>query len=155
MVLFGSFIGITLLIMCGVGWVIHATQPHIRFSEGYVLTPWRIQWLVFLIPALIGIFVYWSLPESPQFLASVGDTTGALEALRQIYERNGKAATMGVFPIKEIVRKVDQNHHSNSHKANLWGHICSMVKETVILLKPPYLGPILCCCLVQYAIYTV
>lgn len=117
MVLFGSFIGLTVIIMCGLGWLIHDTQPMIRFSDNYILTPWRIQWLIFLVPGILGIFLYHSLPESPLFLASIGDTKGAREALKEIYTRNGNRTS--TFPVAVILKPEEHGHSKGAHKGNL------------------------------------
>lgn len=152
MVLFGSFIGLSVIVMCGLGWVINHTQPTIYFSENYTLTPWRIQWLVALIPAIAAVFLYSALPESPHFLATIGDHQAAYEVLKELYSRNNKSSAE--FPIRAIAQK-EGELHSGGHKGNLKGMFSSMMQETLTLMKPPYLGPILCCCLVQYSIYTV
>lgn len=115
MVLFGWFIGLTVILMCGIGWLINETQPTIYFTESYSLTPWRIQWLICLIPGICGVFLYSSLPESPQFLASIGDAKGALDALKEIYERNGKG--VGEFPVKAIVTKDLDGHGNGNNKS--------------------------------------
>lgn len=110
MVMFGWFVGFSVIVMCGIGWVVNVTQPEIYFSSNYSLTPWRIQWLVLLIPAIIGVLVYFFLPESPRFLVSIGDTEGALEVLRSIYVRNNNNILN--FPIKTITGKTHSNGHN-------------------------------------------
>lgn len=114
MVLFGNFVGVTVIVMCLVGWIVNRTQPAIHFSDSYVLTPWRIQWLILLIPGFCGIFLYWYLPESPHFLTSIGDTDGALAALREVYTKNNRG--VGEFPVKSIIS--ESNGH-DEHKKNL------------------------------------
>lgn len=116
MVLFGSFIGLSVIVLCGLGWVINHTQPTIYFSDNYILTPWRIQWLVALIPAIAAVFLYYALPESPHFLATIGDNQAAFAALKEIYMRNNKSSAE--FPIKAIARK-EGALHSGGHKGNL------------------------------------
>lgn len=89
----------------------------IHFSEGYTLTPWRIQWLIFLIPGIIAIFLYHSLPESPLFLVSIGDTKGAHSALKEIYTRNGNVKE---FPVTSIAQKDGgEGHSGKAHKGNM------------------------------------
>lgn len=122
MVMFGWFVGFSVMVMCSVGWIINATQPEIYFSQNYSLTPWRIQWLVLLIPGIIGLFVYLLLPESPHFLVSIGDTQGAHEVLRNIYERNHNFKLE--FPIKAISGKThsedgDEHEGVKAQKDNL------------------------------------
>lgn len=116
MVLFGSFIGLAVIFLCGIGWLVNYFEPTIYFSEGYILTPWRIQWLICLIPGIFAIFLYSSLPESPQFLASIGNTTGALIALKEVYERNNSSGKE--FPVKSILKEVN-GHGGGAHKNNL------------------------------------
>lgn len=110
MVLFGSFVGISVLVVTGVGWIIHIFQPEIWFSENYIITAWRIQILVLLIPGIIGVFIYVSLPESPKFLVSIGDPVGAHDALKQVYERNHGGQE---FPVMYII--ADEHVHSKDN----------------------------------------
>lgn len=118
MVFFGSFVGLTVIIVCGIGWLINYTQPMIHFCTGYTLTPWRIQWLVYLIPGTIAICLYNSLPESPHFLVSIGDTKGAYSALQEIYMRNGNVAE---FPVTSIAEKGEgeEGHYGKAHKRTM------------------------------------
>lgn len=76
------------------GWIFHRYGVPLDISSTFILTTWRQQLLVALIPgaATIAVILY-ILPESPHFLGSTGRIQKALIALENIHTMNSKGKT--------------------------------------------------------------
>lgn len=112
MVIFGFAIGLGMLLTAGVGFILQTYMMSLPIINGYIITPWRIQMLVHLIPGGIALFIYCTLPESPKFLMSTGKVDKALEVLENIHQRNCNRKE--VFPIKVLTEEHLGTDHSTS-----------------------------------------
>ncbi|XP_013166659.1 PREDICTED: synaptic vesicle 2-related protein-like [Papilio xuthus] len=67
---------------------------------GIVYRPWRLLTLVMALPLGIGALLLYFFSESPKFLANVGRSQEAVDALKRIYVGNGGKPEN--FPVREI-----------------------------------------------------
>uniref|UniRef100_A0A673KX91 Solute carrier family 22 member 5-like n=1 Tax=Sinocyclocheilus rhinocerous TaxID=307959 RepID=A0A673KX91_9TELE len=79
------------------------------FSIGYMMLPlaayflrdWRMLLLVFTIPGIFCMLLWWFIPESPRWLLSQGRVVEAEAIVRKAAQMNGVNAPDVVFPLNQ------------------------------------------------------
>uniref|UniRef100_A0A673L6T9 Solute carrier family 22 member 5-like n=1 Tax=Sinocyclocheilus rhinocerous TaxID=307959 RepID=A0A673L6T9_9TELE len=80
------------------------------FSIGYMMLPlaayflrdWRMLLLVFTIPGIFCMLLWWFIPESPRWLLSQGRVVEAEAIVRKAAQMNGVNAPDVVFPLNQV-----------------------------------------------------
>ncbi|HLH06484.1 MAG TPA: sugar porter family MFS transporter [Terriglobales bacterium] len=73
--------------------------------ERYGDTEWRVKLGVAALPALVFLFLLFTIPRSPRWLAKQGRTEEALKVLQATGEPDPSGQ------LQEIVRSIDEEHH--------------------------------------------
>lgn len=142
---------VVVILMPGLGWILSTLDFEWVITENYVVSPWRLQLLFPSIPFIIALVVIKTLPESPKFLVSVHDETGALLVLGRIFEANtGKKRHE--LPIKRLDGMPLETEEQYNRKT-IRGFCLSLMHETAILFRPPLLRLILSVCFIQFGIF--
>ena len=85
-------------ILSGTWKTFYGCAPHLNYAVGgllvaavaYCVPEWRQMQLIFNIPLVLMLAIYWILPESPRWLLTHGHTDKAEEIVRRIASHNGK-----------------------------------------------------------------
>lgn len=106
MTLIGFAMGFGIMVYTGIGWLVQRFSLQWEIVDGWTLYPWRIQMILALIPGLVTVFIYLHLPESPEFLMSMGRDGEAMDVLKGIHQSNGGE---GEFPVQSLVKDTTLN----------------------------------------------
>ncbi|CAH2040088.1 unnamed protein product, partial [Iphiclides podalirius] len=133
--------------------------PTIYYIWGYLITkldftipmlgidyrPWRLLTLVMALPLGLSAILLYFFSESPKFLANVGRSQEAVEALRRIYVGNGGQAEK--FPVKDIyLEEGSKESVATFSLHSLWTQIAP-------LFKPPLLWRTLLLYYLTFVVY--
>lgn len=89
-VLFSEVIGVQWRSPIGILFQIPFTLGHLSLSAfAYFIKDWRYFQLAISLPAILLVYFYWVLPESPRWLLAVGKTEEGIEQLEYIAKKNG------------------------------------------------------------------
>ncbi|XP_077289381.1 uncharacterized protein LOC143913451 [Arctopsyche grandis] len=84
-----------------IAWLILADPSDINISSTFVIHSWQMFIAVCCLPSLLSGFLALALPESPRFLAAMGNTDEALKVLRKVYAIN-TGCPADTYPIKQL-----------------------------------------------------
>lgn len=90
-------------LLCGaIAWAI-IPRTNIDFSLGlFRFHSWRLFIAVSALPSVLGVFLYWFLPESPRYLLEVGKEKEAIKVLKAVHRINHWRDKDAVYPVKSI-----------------------------------------------------
>lgn len=116
--------------------------------------PWRLFIIVCALPAFISALALCFLPETPKFVLSQGDQTGAYEILRNINRwNNGKNAPFDSFEIQEEAESIANRQRNMKNKDSRFGMLKTIWHQTAPLFKRPYLKSTVFLCMTQFSVY--
>ncbi|KAL3279274.1 hypothetical protein HHI36_016783 [Cryptolaemus montrouzieri] len=103
-------------------------------ADYLVLHSWSLFLLLNALPALMGGFIFFFLPESPKFLMSMGKNEQALKVFQIIYSIN-TGNPKETYPIKTLIdepKTNDQHKMSESPLLNGWRQISPLFTQPLL-----------------------
>lgn len=103
---------------------------------------------------LLAYFILLFLPETPMFVLTKGDKSGAYQILQQMHRINtGKSDEFEVFDIYEELESVENRNRIMESKKSRFPFLKSVWIQTAPLFQPPYLFSTILVCTIQFGIY--
>ncbi|XP_052869588.1 synaptic vesicle glycoprotein 2B isoform X2 [Anopheles cruzii] len=126
-------------------------------SMNFIMHPWRLLFIVYTLPTLVGACWLIVLPESPKFYLSRGRQSEAFVVLQRLYLENHPNATAQDFDVKHIIPETGQKSRStlSASTGGFWQIVKSVYNQTVPLFKRPNLVNFVICCVVQFGLFVV
>lgn len=119
-----------------------------------VYKPWRLFLVTCSLPALIAGVSLWFMPESPKFVLGLGYPDKAIHILQQINRWNsGKTAHIDIDEIVEEAESIENRQRILKAKESRFPLLTNIWNQTAPLLRPPYLGPTIMFCVVNFCVY--
>lgn len=133
-VLFTEIVGAKWRPITGLGAQFPFTLAHLSVTGfGYGFRDWRWIQLATSLPAIILVYYYWVLPESPRWLIAVGKIEEGIKQV-EIFARKNKLPTDNVRKyILEDVEQKKSSSHQEFHKGKFKDlfHSCRMTLITL------------------------
>lgn len=123
-------------------------------SLDVVYKPWRLFIVACTIPGLISAVALIFVPESPKFVLGQGNKNEAIDIIKTVNRwNNGKNSKINIVDIFEEAESVEHRQRILETKQSRYPLMKAIWNQTAPFFKPPYLGPTLLLCTLQFVIY--
>lgn len=121
---------------------------------GVLYKPWRLFLVTCSLPALIAGISLWFMPESPKFVLGQGKPKEAIQILQKVDRWNsGKNAHLEIDELVEEPESIENRQRILKAKERRFPLLTTIWNQTTPFLRPPYLGPTIMICIIQFWIY--
>lgn len=117
-----------------------------------VYKPWRLFLVVCSLPALIAGIALMSMPESPKFVLGQGKPEKAIQIIHQVNRWNN-GEELDIDELIEETESIENRQRILKAKENRFPLLTNIWNQTIPLMRPPYLGPTIMICIMQFWIY--